>query len=68
MSDSLIDLICDKCGCNYQKPEIFKQYLVATNNNVFYKWSLLYCDKCRIERQNEALKSLPNIIKVLSEK
>ena len=31
MSDSLIDLICDKCGCNYQKPEIFKQYLVATN-------------------------------------
>ena len=41
---------------------------IATNNNVFYKWSLLYCDKCRIERQNEALKSLPNIIKVLSEK
>jgi len=61
----MVDLICIKCDTNYQKPKVFQQYLIDTNNCVFYKWSLQYCDKCRREKELQALKSLPeNITKL----
>lgn len=61
-----IDLKCEKCGCDYQKPKLFQEYLINTNHNVFYKWSLSFCDKCRKEKEIAALKSLPEIIKILA--
>lgn len=64
--EETIKLKCEKCGTDYEKPIVFKKYLIETNNNVFYKWSLLFCDKCRREKQNEALKALPDILTALT--
>jgi len=63
--EETIKLKCEKCGCNYEKPSVFKEYLIATKHNVFYKWSLAFCDICRREKEREALKSLPDIIDAL---
>ena len=65
--EEIIKLKCKNCGCDYEKPYVFKQYLVATNHNVFYKWSLAFCDKCRREKQRESLKVLPDILRTLGE-
>ena len=62
-----IKLVCKKCGIYYEKPTIFKKYLNETNHNIFYKWSLEFCDKCRQEKQVESFKALPDVIKILSD-
>lgn len=63
----MLNLTCEACGNNYQKPELY-----AENNktypNVFWKWSLTYCDTCRKGKQLEALKQLPAVVKILTEK
>jgi hypothetical protein len=63
--EETINLKCEKCGVDYQKPSVLKDYLVATKHNVFYKWSLAFCDNCRREKEKEALKALPDILKAL---
>lgn len=65
--ESEIDLKCEKCGYSYTKPAVFKEYLMATKNNVFFKWSLAFCDKCRREKEVESFKALPAILEVLSQ-
>ncbi len=61
----ILDLKCEQCGCDYQKPLVYKEYLVKTNNSIFYKWSLMYCDECRREKERLALTKLPKIIEYL---
>lgn len=63
--EETIKLKCDKCGCAYEKPVVFKEYVAGTKHNVFYKWSLAFCDKCRREKERESLKSLPSVIRAL---
>jgi len=65
--EETIQLKCEKCGCDYEKPSVFKEYLDATKHNVFYKWSLLFCDKCRREKERESLKALPDVLRALGE-
>ena len=67
MEKETINLKCEKCGCDYKKPTIFKEYLITSKYNVFYKWSLMYCDKCRREKEMQSLKALPDVIKKLGE-
>jgi hypothetical protein len=43
------------------------RYLVATKHNVFYKWSLAFCDKCRREKERESLNTLPDVLRALGE-
>lgn len=57
----MINLTCEKCGIKYEKPETFKKYNDETPN-IFFKWSLSFCDKCRKEKELEALKHLPKIL------
>jgi hypothetical protein len=64
--EELLQLKCEKCNCDYEKPAVFKEYLVATKYNIFYKWSLAFCDNCRKEKERESLKALPDIVKALS--
>jgi hypothetical protein len=62
--ESNINLICEKCGVKYEKPESFSKFY-DSNPNVFFRWSLSFCDKCRREKEIEALKQLPYILKAL---
>jgi hypothetical protein len=66
MAEEMVNLICEKCNCDYEKPTVFQKYLIETKRNVFYKWSLTFCDNCRRERERESLKALPDIVKALS--
>jgi len=66
MAEEMVNLICEKCNCDYEKPTVFQKYLIETKHNVFYKWSLTFCDNCRRERERESLKALPDIVKALS--
>ena len=63
--DEMIDLKCEKCGADYSQPKNFIKWNKETPN-VFFKWSLKFCDKCRRKKQHEALKSLPTIIDALT--
>jgi len=65
MNEEQIDLKCKNCGTDYNKPAVFKHYLVESNFNIFYRWSLDFCDKCRREKQDNALKHLPKIINAI---
>lgn len=56
---------CEQCGVDYEKPAKFKKYN-EEHPNVFFRWSLSFCDKCRREKELEALKSLPKILNALS--
>lgn len=60
-------LICKKCGIEYEKPDSFKLWN-EEHPNVYFKWSLMYCDEHRKERQNESLKHLGEVVKTLSNK
>jgi hypothetical protein len=60
-----IKLTCEKCGSSYEKPSVFKEYLILTKYNIFYRWSLTFCDKCRREKEQASLKVLPDILKNL---
>ncbi len=62
----LLYLTCEKCNGKYEKPEQFAIWNTEMPN-VFFKWSLQYCDTCRKEKQFEALKSLPNVINSLTD-
>lgn len=64
-NEETMKLKCKKCGCDYEKPSVFKEYIVANNNNVFYRWSLTFCDRCRKEKERESLKFLPDVMKAL---
>lgn len=61
----MIQLKCEKCLIDYEKPEMFKEYN-ERYPNIFWKWSLNFCDNCRKLKQNEALSKLPEILKKLS--
>ncbi len=61
----MIQLKCEKCGVDYEKPADFKKW----NNerpNVFFKWSLAFCDNCRRAKERKALERLPEVIKALA--
>jgi hypothetical protein len=61
MMEDQLDLICEKCGTAYQKPTIFKAFNEQFPN-VFFEWSLAFCDTCRREKEIDAMKCLPKII------
>ena len=61
-----MDLKCKECECSYQKPSIYKEYLVQSNYNIFYQWSLIYCDKCRKEKEYSALNGLEEVTNMLA--
>jgi hypothetical protein len=65
--EETIKLKCEKCGCDYEKPSVFKEYLFTARHNVFFKWSLAFCDKCRREKEIESLKALPDVLRALGE-
>lgn len=54
-------LSCSKCKTNYEKP-----YWFAAEKNIFFRWSVTYCDKCRKEKEVEALKLLPEVLNALA--
>ncbi len=60
-----VKLVCKKCEAKYEKPKDFVKWN-KERPNVFFKWSLEFCDNCRREKERDALKNLPNIIKNLS--
>lgn len=64
--EEFMNLICKDCKCSYQKPSVFKEYLEKSNYNVFYTWSLTYCDLCRRERETYALTQLEYISNMLT--
>lgn len=66
--EETIKLKCEKCGGDYEKPAVFKEYVVGTKRNLFYKWSLSFCDTCRREKEREALQTLPNVLSAFAEK
>lgn len=57
----MIKLKCEICGVNYEKPAHYRKW-----NNVFFKWSLKFCDDCRRKKEKKALKRLPEVINVLA--
>jgi len=61
----MIKLKCEKCGIEYEKPADFKKWN-DERPNVFFKWSLAFCDICRRNKEKEALKRLPEVIKALA--
>ena len=63
----MLKLKCQTCGTNYEKPEDYEKWN-KENTNVFFKWSLAYCDKCRKEKEIQALKNLPKVMKALSKR
>lgn len=60
MEEKII-LTCETCGAIYEKPKSYKE-----RKNIFFKWNLKYCDKCRKEKQSESLRYIPVIIKALN--
>ncbi len=62
----MLNLKCDTCGIEYEKPDDYKKFN-DTHKNIFYTMNLTYCDKCRREKEIEYLKELPNVVKALSE-
>lgn len=62
----MINCKCEKCGVDYEKPATFKKWN-EENTNVFFRWSLEFCDKCRREKERKALKALPSVLSALAE-
>ncbi len=60
----MLKLKCEICGSEYKKPKDFKKWN-DQKENIFFKWSLKYCDKCRRKKELESLKKLPGIINAL---
>jgi aspartate carbamoyltransferase regulatory subunit len=54
---------CEICFSEYEKPIEFKKY--TSRGDVFFKWSLKYCDTCRRKKEIDALNSLPKILNAL---
>ena len=64
--EDFINIVCKVCKVSYQKPSVFKEYLEKSNYNIFYTWSLTYCDLCRRKKETFALNQLENISNMLS--
>lgn len=62
----LLKLKCEQCGCEYEKPSVYRKYN-EEHPNVFWRRSLQYCDTCRQEKQKEELKSLHEVINALTQ-
>lgn len=65
ITEIMIELKCEKCGIDYEKPADFKKWN-DERPNVYFKWSLAFCDTCRRKREIEGLKRLPEVIKALA--
>ncbi len=63
----VLKLNCATCGVDYEKPIEFKLWN-EEHPDVFFRWSLTYCDTCRRAKQAQALKQLPKVLKALTEK
>jgi len=63
--EEVLILKCSKCDIEYQKPADLKRWN-EEKPNVLFSWSLKYCDNCRREKEREALKRLPEILKTLT--
>lgn len=61
-----IKLKCEECGCAYEKPYIFKEFILASERNVFFKWSLTFCDKCRRKKEVSTLRALPDVLNAIA--
>ena len=62
----MLKLKCETCGIEYEKPDDFKKWN-EEHSNVFFRWSLKYCDTCRRAKELSALKEgLPIVIEALS--
>lgn len=61
-----LKLNCETCGVDYEKPYEFKVWN-DERPDVFFRWSLTYCDTCRRAKQIEALKQLPKVLNAISE-
>ena len=60
--DDVLKLKCEICGCDYEKPKEYREYV---EKNVYFRWSLEYCDKCRREKEMKALSNLGNVVDAL---
>ena len=63
----MLKLECQTCGTAYEKPIDYEKWN-KEHPNVFFRWSLTYCDKCRREKEIKALKDLPKVIEALSKR
>lgn len=61
--EELINLKCEDCAVDYQKPAEYIQY--NETSNIYFKWSLKYCDNCRIKKEHKALRFLPKVLRAL---
>ena len=61
----MLNLKCEKCLVNYEKPDLFKVWN-DRHPNIFYNWSLRFCDFCRKHKESKALEALPKVIQTLS--
>jgi hypothetical protein len=52
--------ICE-CGAEFTRPSEFEEWFIKFGN-VFFKWKLLYCDKCFHDKTEAALKHLPDVV------
>lgn len=62
MNNTELDLNCTKCSVAYKKPLEWAKWV----DNIFYKMSLSYCDKCRKDRELAALEALPKVLNALA--
>ena len=63
----MIKLKCKICGIEYEKTADFKKWN-DERPNVFFKWSLAFCDSCRRNKEKGALEKLPEVIKAMTNK
>ncbi len=64
--EETIKLKCTQCGTDYEKPMNYKVWN-KEHPNVFFKWNLMFCDKCRKEKEEEGFKRLPEIIRRIND-
>ena len=62
---NMITCTCIVCGVKYEKPLDFKTWN-DKHPNVFFKWSMQYCDTHRKERELKALENLPAVLEALA--
>lgn len=62
----MLNLKCEKCLVAYEKPTLLKKWN-EDYPNVFYNWSLRFCDFCRKQKESQALEVLPKVIQTLEQ-
>ena len=60
----LITLKC-KCGINFKRPSVYREYIKKYPKCSFFKMKLKYCDECFWKLEKKALLALPEIMKCL---